>query len=334
MEATTLLDAGPDPEAEPTFRSSSGAPLLVEDLLQSRQASRFRPAAAAPPPSVAAAIAAVVRTPQTAGAALVAVGLLVLLTLGYVYGFTALSQARTQHSLLQQLTAEPATAFDLASGSAPKGGAPVGVLRIPALRLDQVIVQGSTADDLRKGPGHMATTPLPGQPGNAVLAGRRASYGAPFGGLGRLHAGDTVEVVDGYGTFTYIVARVVTVQIGQQDVIGSSTRTSLTLVTASSGWFPSGRLAVVAYPEGTSASFAAAPTFNPPSTQLGLQGDDAFGYLALLWATVFVALAIGAVWALQRVEKPSVVYLLVAPALLAAGLFFCESLCGLLPATL
>ena len=65
----------------------------------------------------------------------------------------------------------------------------MAVLEIPALHLFDAVVQGSDAEDLRSGPGHMPTTALPGEPGNAVIAGRRATFGAPFGAIGSPQAG-------------------------------------------------------------------------------------------------------------------------------------------------
>ena len=48
-------------------------------------------------------------------------------------------------------------------------------------------------------------SPLPGQPGNAVISGHRTTYGAPFGDLGDLTAGDRIEVETALGIHTYQV---------------------------------------------------------------------------------------------------------------------------------
>ena len=63
---------------------------------------------------------------------------------------------------------------------APPEGSPVGDIRIPAIGLNQVLVEGTNTDDLRQGPGHYIGTPLPGQGGNAAIAGHRTTYGHPF----------------------------------------------------------------------------------------------------------------------------------------------------------
>ena len=59
-------------------------------------------------------------------------------------------------------------------------GTPFGEMRIPKIGIDQVVFEGVTPGTLRSGPGHMPWTPLPGQPGNAVISGHRTTHGAPF----------------------------------------------------------------------------------------------------------------------------------------------------------
>ena len=69
------------------------------------------------------------------------------------------------------------------------------------------MVEGIDVDDLRKGPGHYPGTPLPGQAGNAAIAGHRTTYGAPFGDLDQLAVGDEIVLTTVQGTFTYRVVR-------------------------------------------------------------------------------------------------------------------------------
>ena len=150
---------------------------------------------------------AVIMRPRVAVVLVFGLGVLILLLLGYIYLFTPLSFDRAQHGLLQQITADPAKTFSLAEGGIPAEGSPIAVLQIPSLHLLDAVVQGTDAQDLRSGPGHLPTTSMPGQPGNAVIAGRRATFGAPFGAIGSLKKGQVVTVVDGYGTYHYKVKR-------------------------------------------------------------------------------------------------------------------------------
>jgi sortase A len=84
-------------------------------------------------------------------------------------------------------------------------GHPLGELRIPRIHARYVVVQGTAASSLRRGPGHYYGTPLPGQPGTVGIAGHRTTYGAPFRHLDALHAGDAIDVTMPYGRFTYRV---------------------------------------------------------------------------------------------------------------------------------
>ena len=87
----------------------------------------------------------------------------------------------------------------------PEAGEAIARILIPAIDLDTIVVAGVQIDDLRRGPGHYSTTPLPGQPGNAAIAGHRTTYGAPFGRLNELDAGDAIIVETLQGRFTYRV---------------------------------------------------------------------------------------------------------------------------------
>lgn len=78
-------------------------------------------------------------------------------------------------------------------------GAPLGELWFERdgerfLSEPSVFVHGTEAQQLAVGPGHYPSTPLPGQPGNAGIAGHRTTYGAPFGDLDQLRRGDVIVV--------------------------------------------------------------------------------------------------------------------------------------------
>lgn len=86
-------------------------------------------------------------------------------------------------------------------------GDPVGRLRIDRIGLSTVFIEGTNADDLRKGPGHYPATPLPGQRGTVGIAGHRTTYGAPFRKIDQVRSGDDIVVTMPYGRFTYRVER-------------------------------------------------------------------------------------------------------------------------------
>ena len=78
-------------------------------------------------------------------------------------------------------------------------------LSIPSLDLEAVVFEGVTVETLRKGPAHMPWTPLPGQPGNAVISGHRTTYGRPFFDFDQLKPGDRIEIETVIGTHLYVV---------------------------------------------------------------------------------------------------------------------------------
>lgn len=79
-------------------------------------------------------------------------------------------------------------------------------LSIPKIGLDGVVVyEGVDVETLKKGPGHMERTPLPGQPGNAVISGHRTTYGRPFFDFDLLALGDRIEVETATGIHVYEV---------------------------------------------------------------------------------------------------------------------------------
>ena len=56
----------------------------------------------------------------------------------------------------------------------------IGRIEIPRLGLSAVIVEGIGGRDLRRAVGHIPGTPLPGQPGNAAIAGHRDTFFRPL----------------------------------------------------------------------------------------------------------------------------------------------------------
>jgi sortase A len=166
------------------------------------------------------------------GRTLVIVGALLVLFSGFKLWGTGLTEQRAQDSLAGEFaarqaalaaptttppttapapdgtpatTAPPVVAPELAADLFPGLGETVGRIRIPVIDVDKYVVHGVRRDDLRQGPGHYPDSPLPGQAGNAAIAGHRTTYGAPFGDLDLLRPGDRIEVETLQGTFHYEV---------------------------------------------------------------------------------------------------------------------------------
>jgi sortase A len=87
----------------------------------------------------------------------------------------------------------------------PERGAPIGFISIPQIGAEFYMVEGVELRWLQEGPGHFPQTPLPGQAGNAALAGHRTTYKAPFNRIDELEPGDQIFVETLQGKFTYQV---------------------------------------------------------------------------------------------------------------------------------
>ena len=126
-------------------------------------------------------------------------------------------------------TSPPALPQELIDLLYPSPGEPVARILIPSISVDKVVVEGVDLDDLRKGPGHFPDTPLPGQEGNAAIAGHRTTYGAPFGDLDKLKPGDEIRVSTVLGEAVYKVAGTRIVDPEEVEVVGDFGDNRLTL---------------------------------------------------------------------------------------------------------
>lgn len=105
-------------------------------------------------------------------------------------------------------------------------------IKIPALGLDTVVVEGTTPSALRAGAGHYPQTPLPCEGGNVSIAGHRTTYGRPFGNVDQLKPGDTIELTTPIGGCVYQVAKdPFVVAPTDMSVIDPTAERSLTLTT-------------------------------------------------------------------------------------------------------
>jgi sortase A len=159
---------------------------------------------------------------------MVRAGVLILLFVAYQLWGTGLQTNRAQDNLEREFEARqaelgvvpdsgtpgvdgaaPATTLPPTVAPAdlppPERGEPIGSISIPDIGADFFILEGVELRWLEQGPGHFPQTPLPGQAGNAALAGHRTTYAAPFHRLDELEPGDQITVETLQGTFTYAV---------------------------------------------------------------------------------------------------------------------------------
>ncbi len=144
-------------------------------------------------------------------------------------------------------------------------GDPVARLRIPRLDLDKVVVSGVSTEDLKQGPGHFPGTPLPGQAGNAAIAGHRTTYGAPFFDFDDLEPGDEIFVTTLQGTFTYEVTSSEIVPPSAIEVLAPTDDNRLTFSTCNPKYSAAERLIVVAHLVGEAAPGGPTPSAPAPA---------------------------------------------------------------------
>lgn len=159
---------------------------------------------------------------------LTGVGLLLFVGAGYTRGYLARERARARWEAIaagdgaaQRGTADSSTSYHAALGD------PVGRIIIPAVGLNEVVLQGVDEAQLRAGPGHVPETVLPGGAGNSVISAHRDRH---FHSLGRVVVGDTVITETRSGRESWVVTQLRVAQAGKPAIYPTSDPT-LTLTT-------------------------------------------------------------------------------------------------------
>ncbi|MHB1361700.1 MAG: sortase [Thermoleophilia bacterium] len=113
---------------------------------------------------------------------------------------------------------------------------PVGEISIPGIGVEMMVVQGSDKEALKKGPGHIEETGLPGAGGNFAVAGDRVLYGAPFLNLNEVGVGDEIRMKMPYATFVYRVRESFIVSPDDVSVLQPVGYEAITLLTCDPPW--------------------------------------------------------------------------------------------------
>ena len=212
------------------------------------------------------------------GRLLIWAGVIILLFVGYQLWGTNLAEARAQDDLESEFeglldgapstttstaptTTQPdeTTTTTLADLPPVEPGEALARIENPAIGLDKIVVEGVGRGDLRKGPGHYPDTPLPGQPGNAAIAGHRTTYGAPFNRIDELGDGDEIIVTTPQGRFVYEFAAQEIVDPSEVSVLEDKGDDRLTLTSCHPKYSARQRIIVTA----TLADEPAPPTVRP-----------------------------------------------------------------------
>jgi sortase A len=272
------------------------------------------------------------------GKVLIVAGVVILLFVAYEVWGTGLITSGHQNALRQQFdqnlrahqvpvpsTGASATTLPTpttvpiqpvqATQPPPADGAPVGIIDIPKIGADYVVVEGTSEADLERGPGHYVGTALPGNPGNAAIAGHRTTYLKPFYNLDQLAPGDPIFITTTQGRFQYTVVDTMVVDPSDVAVLNPTPTPMLTLTTCNPRFSASTRMVVQA--KLVSPVVAAVPvTKKPVAAKPTLVGNQGGWLTALLWGLACLAFGVlgWLVWRRWRrwwVPAASVVGLLV-----------------------
>jgi sortase A len=104
----------------------------------------------------------------------------------------------------------------------------IGRIDIPRLGLSAMVIEGTSAHNLRRAVGHITGTALPGQPGNVGISGHRDTFFRP---LRNIHRDDIITLTTLFGEFRYRVVSTRIVGPSNVTVLEPGGNDSLTLVT-------------------------------------------------------------------------------------------------------
>lgn len=115
----------------------------------------------------------------------------------------------------------------------PAGSGASYQISIPRIGVHYIVGEGVDNPVLDLGPGHYPQTALPGEKGNAALAGHRTIRGRPayFYDLDQLEAGDEIHITYADRTLTFEVERVFLTSPYDLSVLSPTEHAALTLTT-------------------------------------------------------------------------------------------------------
>ncbi len=289
-------------------------------------------------------------------------GLLILLFVAYQLWGTGIFTARAQSSLKSNfkkeqaayatanatpVTADPTTTVPgstTAPNSVPQSklvraappipaeGDVAGEISIPKIGINMAFVEGTSRDDLKKGPGHYPETPMPGTLGNAAIAGHRTTYLHPFYNINELKPGDPIIVTTLAGKFTYKMTQQLIVAPTDVGVAANTPDAELTLTSCNPRFSAAQRIVIKAILVPNESAPVAKP--NPPklvsksktapedSLAEGLSGQSLSKTPAILWGIIAALVGLAWWWAFRRWRHPAVWLLGVIPFLVVLFPFY------------
>ncbi|MEX0984550.1 MAG: sortase [Actinomycetota bacterium] len=123
-----------------------------------------------------------------------------------------------------------------------------GVIQIPSIGVDFVVVEGTGYEDLKAGPGHYTDTADPWDgTGRVGIAGHRTTYLAPFFDLDKVAVGDRISLITPFGTYRYeVTANFILPEETAGKVLAQTNDPTLVLTTCHPKYASSQRLIIEA----------------------------------------------------------------------------------------
>ncbi len=269
----------------------------------------------------------------------------------FTFGGTALTHNRAQASLQRdfrnrlgafQLPPQFETNSDGSAGAAMPidTGEPIAWMNIHRIGVSEVVVQGSSSSQTLRGPGHVSSTPLPGQFGNAVVVCRRLTGGAPCADIDSLRNNDLISFTTSFGTIRYRVFASGRAKGNDARVFNtlrsagspSHTINTLTLVTSDPALAATQRYIVQAELVGDAKNFTPSRV-QVGASDLGLQGERGAWLPLILSLQLLLIVSAASVWLWKRWSRQAS-WLIATPVLLFAMWLVCEQFIRVLPAAL
>jgi sortase A len=231
---------------------------------------------------------------------------------------------------------------------------------MPSLGTTTYVVAGVSVTELRKGPGHFPETALPGQLGNAAIAGHRTTFGAPFARIDELKPGDDIVITTRTSQrYVYRVSGLpfVVPATGVDVLADTPGRATLTLISCHPKYTARNRIVVTAAlepevsapPAGRTAPYTTEPaqpatdtatttptatTVAPPTVLTGGWFDEGAAWPGVfLWGIACALVSLAAWWIGRRTRRWIGVLAMLVPFVIFLYLFF-ENVNRLLPANL
>jgi len=273
---------------------------------------------------------------ELGGLTLTTVGLLTVAFLVQILVLSPIFYVRQQQVMFDEFR------YELANATAPVGqvdqndllipaGQPVAVVKIAAINVDAVVVEGTSSGTLMSGIGHRRDTPLPGQYGVSVLYGRQFTFGGPFGRIGELKPGAQIHVTTGQGISTYSVYDIRWTSDPLPKSITSGGR--LTLVSAAGiPFLPNTVVRVdaklMSEPKTTPAQMFSIESLDEAEAPLA---GDPRGWTQLALILIFTSALVIAMAYSLRLWGPRQTWVVASPLLLALGIAVGTQVSTLLP---